>query len=131
MIDNTLNFKKKEQNNPRPPRQAPDLEGMTDAVCAICENPFFQQKVVIKKRSALLSPTGQEEIHPAMILACEQCGWVFGAPVDENLKKEVQRLKNEQKAVDMLLSLGRKKKEEAEKNQDTVDVAPPETITAE
>ncbi len=133
--NNTLDFSKKKNEGGM---KTTGIEGFQDAFCEVCGNPFFDQKTIIKRRSALLSPTGKEEVQPVMVLLCDQCGWVFGSPVSEEMRQEVRKAKEQQKAIEMMMSAGRQKKEEKKKseetkeeNKDTVEMGSPENITPE
>ena len=42
--------------------------------CQSCENPVFIQGYIIKKISAILSPTGKEVIAPIQVFNCGNCG---------------------------------------------------------
>ena len=48
-----------------------DAETMT---CMKCDNKIFIQGYVIKKISAIISPTGQEVIAPVQVFNCGNCG---------------------------------------------------------
>ena len=48
-----------------------DAETMT---CMKCDNKIFIQGYVIKKISAIISPTGKEVIAPAQVFNCGNCG---------------------------------------------------------
>ena len=48
-----------------------DAETMT---CGKCDNKIFIQGYVIKKISAIISPTGQEVIAPVQVFNCGNCG---------------------------------------------------------
>ena len=48
-----------------------DAETMT---CVKCDNKIFIQGYVIKKISAIMSPTGQEVIAPIQVFNCGNCG---------------------------------------------------------
>ena len=48
-----------------------DAETMT---CGKCDNKIFIQGYVIKKLSAIISPTGQEVIAPVQVFNCGSCG---------------------------------------------------------
>ena len=48
-----------------------DAETMT---CMKCDNKIFIQGYVIKKISAIISPTGQEVIAPVQVFNCGSCG---------------------------------------------------------
>lgn len=125
--NNIIGMGQKENRKPQAP---PNLEGFTDMVCEVCGYPFFDQKVVLKRRSAIISPTGQEEIQPAGILMCGQCGWVVGQPVTEDMKEQIQKLKQEEEAIQRMMELGKAAKAK-KKDEDTVEVFPPEEIKEE
>ena len=48
-----------------------DAETMT---CMKCDKKIFIQGYVIKKISAIISPTGQEVIAPVQVFNCGNCG---------------------------------------------------------
>ena len=58
------------------PKQKPqiDLEDAETMVCQNCGNKIFIQGYVIKKISAIMSPTGQEVIAPVQGFNCGNCG---------------------------------------------------------
>ena len=41
-----------------------------------CGGGLFSEKMMFKKISAILSPTGKEEIYPMNVVVCEKCGKV-------------------------------------------------------
>ena len=47
-----------------------------DVLCDECNNAYFTPAVMIKKLSALLSPTGQEAMIPVQTFQCNKCGYV-------------------------------------------------------
>ena len=51
-----------------------DLQDAETMVCQKCENPVFIQGYVIKKISAIVSPTGKEVIAPIQVFNCGNCG---------------------------------------------------------
>tara|TARA_Y100000296_G_scaffold13795_1_gene16095 strand:+ start:411 stop:653 length:243 start_codon:yes stop_codon:yes gene_type:complete len=59
-----------------------DAETMT---CVKCDNKIFIQGYVIKKISAIISPTGQEVIAPVQVFNCGNCGELLplGGDIDE------------------------------------------------
>lgn len=42
--------------------------------CDKCGSYFFRETTVLKKLSALMSPTGKEELIPLPIWVCDKCG---------------------------------------------------------
>jgi len=41
-----------------------------------CGGAFFTEKLMFKKLSALISPTGKEELYPMQVMVCDSCGKV-------------------------------------------------------
>ena len=57
-------------------QQTIDMSQTTPLKCEKCENQTFKQTLLIRKMSALVSSTGQEQIIPIGVFACEKCGHV-------------------------------------------------------
>lgn len=53
-----------------------DLTNAQDIVCENCGNYTFNEVLLMKKLSALLSPTGKEAIIPIPTFACNACGFI-------------------------------------------------------
>jgi hypothetical protein len=51
-----------------------DLSDAETMSCGKCDNKIFIQGYVIKKISAIVSPTGQEVIAPVQVFNCGSCG---------------------------------------------------------
>ena len=51
-----------------------DLSDADTMKCQKCENSIFIQGYVIKKISAIVSPTGKEVIAPIQVFNCGNCG---------------------------------------------------------
>ena len=51
-----------------------DLKDAETMTCQQCDNKIFIQGYVIKKLSAIISPTGQEVIAPIQVFNCGSCG---------------------------------------------------------
>ncbi len=51
-----------------------DLSEADTMKCQSCENPVFIQGYLIKKISAIVSPTGKEVIAPIQVFNCGNCG---------------------------------------------------------
>ncbi len=56
--------------------QMPDLSNATDIVCENCGNLTFEEVLLMKKVSALVSPNGKEGIVPIPTFSCVACGYV-------------------------------------------------------
>ena len=61
------------------PKQKPqiDLEDAETMVCQNCGNKIFIQGYVIKRISAIVSPTGKEMIAPVQVFNCGNCGEIL------------------------------------------------------
>ena len=57
-------------------QQTIDMSETTSVNCEKCENSTFKQTLLIRKLSALVSPSGQETVIPVAVFACEKCGHV-------------------------------------------------------
>ena len=69
---------------PRPKQKVNvDLKDAETMKCAKCGNSIFIQGYVVKKISAILSPTGQEVIAPIQVFNCGNCGTML--PLGEEL----------------------------------------------
>jgi len=64
-----------------------DLE---DILCEKCESQCFEPTYLFKKLSAVLSPTGQENIIPMQLYRCAECKHIneMFLPNDVELKSE-------------------------------------------
>ena len=63
-----------------PVREKPGLklrpEDMTDICCENCGGKYFRAVQAFKKVSALVSPTGKEQIVPIPVYRCDECGHI-------------------------------------------------------
>ena len=67
-----MNMKPKK---PLPQQQVQvDLKDADTMKCQACGNSIFIQGYVIKKISAIVSPTGKEVIAPIQVFNCGNCG---------------------------------------------------------
>ena len=57
-------------------QQTIDMSQTTSISCEKCENSTFKQTLLIRKLSALVSPTNQETIVPVQVFDCKKCGHV-------------------------------------------------------
>ena len=60
-------------NNERLNTPRIDIESLPWVNCS-CGGRIFEQGVMVKKVSALLSPSAREEIVPAEVIVCKSCG---------------------------------------------------------
>jgi uncharacterized Zn finger protein len=61
--------------NQQPPVNL-DLSNAQDVVCDNCGNYTFTEVVLMKRISALVSPTGKEAIVPIPTFSCNACGFI-------------------------------------------------------
>ena len=71
------------------PRKQPqqvqvDLKQADTIKCKSCNNYLYIQSFVLKKLSALVSPTGQETMIPVQVFSCGNCGKIAEGMLDEN-----------------------------------------------
>ena len=52
------------------------MSDLTDIVCENCGSKFFRQVSAFKKLSALISPTGKEQVVPVPVFRCDECGHI-------------------------------------------------------
>jgi hypothetical protein len=50
-----------------------DASSAKDVVCDNCGGLFFEPVVILKRLSALTSPTGEEMIFPGQLFRCADC----------------------------------------------------------
>ncbi len=53
-----------------------DFSKTTEIKCEICLNDTFEQSLMLRKLSALVSPTNQETVVPVQVFDCKKCGHV-------------------------------------------------------
>lgn len=53
-----------------------DISKAEDVKCDNCGNYTFQEVVLMKRVSPLISPTGQEALIPIPTFACNACGFI-------------------------------------------------------
>lgn len=76
------------------------LKNSKNVVCD-CGGLIFAEKLFFKKISAILSPSGKEEVAPMPIIVCESCGKVPRAFDTQNiLPDEIRADKRPQMPID-------------------------------
>ena len=65
-----------------------DLKEAQTIRCKSCDNYLWIQAFVLKKISALVSPSGQEGSVPVQVFSCGNCGQVAEGFLDENVLDE-------------------------------------------
>ncbi len=62
--------------NQQPPSLDPQIVKDAKFIECDCGGTMFSEKIMLKKISAIVSPTAKEEIFPMNVLVCESCGKV-------------------------------------------------------
>lgn len=65
-----------EQNKPLQQRVNIDLSQSEALKCTECDSEQFKMRYMIRKISALLSPTSEEMLIPVQVFACGNCGHI-------------------------------------------------------
>jgi uncharacterized Zn finger protein len=63
-------------NIPNMPRPGLDYNQTEPIKCEKCDSEVFQPALLLRKVSALISPTGKETLVPVHLFACLACGHV-------------------------------------------------------
>jgi len=64
-----------------------DINDLVDIVCAECGSKVFRQVQMFKRLSALVSPTGKEQIVPVPTFRCDECGFINDEFLPKSEKK--------------------------------------------
>jgi len=76
------------------PQITPDMLRNSKNIVCDCGGMLFSEKLFFKKISALISPSGKEEVAPMPVIVCENCGGVPSAFDTNNvLPSEVRAVK--------------------------------------
>ena len=70
-----------------------DLKQADTIKCSSCNNYLYIQSFVLKKLSALVSPTGQETMIPVQVFSCGNCGKIAEGMLDENEEEKKSEFK--------------------------------------
>jgi uncharacterized Zn finger protein len=69
------------------PGQGIDIAQTSATTCDACGKEAFQEAVVLRKISALLSPTGKEGFIQVPVFACVACGHINNDFLPKELRK--------------------------------------------
>ena len=63
-------------------------EDLKDIACENCGCKYFRQVSAFKRVSALVSPTGKEQIVPVPTFRCDECGFINEEfrPIEQKIK---------------------------------------------
>jgi uncharacterized Zn finger protein len=86
------------QQPPQQPQINVDLSQADDITCENCGNYTFNEVMLMKRLSALLSPTGKDAVIPIPTFACNACGYInrqflpvkMGSPDEEQENKKIE-----------------------------------------
>jgi hypothetical protein len=65
-----------------------DITQTTAVICEECNGTYFEQAIILRKASGLLTGTGQPSYIPIPVFRCTECGHVN----EEFRPKEIQSL---------------------------------------
>ena len=84
--------------NPGQVKIDPSLVRSSKMILCDCGGAMFTPKMMLKKISPIVSPTGKEEVFPLNILVCDACGLVPNELNPENMiPKEYLAVKKKNK----------------------------------
>lgn len=72
-------------------------------VCPNCGSKVFHEALVLKKVSALVSPTGREELYPIPVYVCDKCGAIPDEFLQKSAAKEILGETEEKKEESSIL----------------------------
>ena len=64
------------KHQPAPQQVKVDLSQAETLKCEDCNNVLFISSTIIKRLSALVSPSGKEQIVPVPTFRCDECGFI-------------------------------------------------------
>ena len=64
-----------------------DASDLDDICCEECGGKVFRQASMFKRLSALVSPTGKEQIVPIPVFRCDDCGHINSEFLPKSQKK--------------------------------------------
>ena len=73
--------------NPPKTEMKIDASDLDDIICEECGGKIFRQASMFKRLSALVSPTGKQQIVPIPVFRCDDCGYIndeFQIKVEKN-----------------------------------------------
>jgi len=66
-----------------------NLNDTESVLCTACEGAFFDHVYIMKRLSALVSPTGKTTMVPIQLFKCHSCGHVNSEFLDPNHDSKV------------------------------------------
>ena len=75
------------------PQITPEMLRSSKTITCDCGGMVFMEKLFFKKISAIIAPSGREEVAPMPIIVCENCGGVPSAFDTNNVLPEEIRAK--------------------------------------
>ena len=72
---------------PKAPQVQISADDLEDISCENCGCKIFREVVMVKRLSALISPTGKEQVIPVPILRCDDCGHINEQFLPKDLAK--------------------------------------------
>jgi uncharacterized Zn finger protein len=96
----------KKMGNMAPPQLDIDISQADDVACERCGNYTFEQIVLMKRLSAIMSPTGKEVVVPVgPVYACNACGNINKGFLPFKPKTEAEAVSSKEEPVKSSLIL--------------------------
>ena len=73
--------------NPPKTEMKIDASDLDDIICEECGGKIFRQASMFKRLSALVSPTGKQQIVPIPVFGCDDCGHINSEFLPKSQKK--------------------------------------------
>lgn len=80
-----------------------DISQAEDITCENCGNYTFNEVMLMKRLSALLSPTGKEAIIPIPTFACNACGFINRRFLPVQMAEQTQETPEEDSKPSLVL----------------------------
>lgn len=74
-----------------------------NVVCSKCGSKVFREGIILKKVSAIVSPTGKEELYPIPVYVCDKCGAIPDEFLNKSAAKEILGETEEKKEESSIL----------------------------
>lgn len=76
MMEQMMQQQNAARQQPANPLAGIDINSAKDLSCDNCSSMKFQITFLLKKISAIVSPTGEDITIPIQTFSCQKCGWI-------------------------------------------------------
>ena len=86
------------------PSITPEMIRNSKTIACECGGVLFEEKIIFKKLSAILSPSGKEETIPMPVMVCTKCGLIPAVFDPQNvIPKELKAILTDSPVADATL----------------------------